>query len=240
MNEKYKYFSKNKITKKSKRRFAIGDIHGCAETLKALIENKIQITKDCQIFLLGDYIDKGPASKKVVDYIIELINKGYKIYPLLGNHEEEKIKAEKSEPEILSWLMRNEKDMLENGKLKSEYLEFFEHLPYYYETDDFLFVHAACNFDKDKPFEDKISMMQMRRFENNIKFTKGKTIIHGHQPVNIEDIKADILERKNIINLDCGVNYIKPHKIYDYKKMSRLCALDLDTYELLIQENIER
>ena len=241
MKKKYKYFSKNKIkTAQSKRRFIVGDIHGCYNTFKSLVENKIRLTKKDQLFLLGDYIDKGPFSKKTVDYIIKLIEKGYKIYPLRGNHEDEKLKTAEKEPELLGWVFRRAKDMLENGKIIKKYSTFFKSLPYYYELDRFFLVHAGFNFKNKKPFADISSMLWLRRFEHNKKFIGKKTIIHGHQPVNIEVIQKSIKKKDKVIGLDCGVNYTKKHKIYDYKKMGRLCALNLDTYELFIQKNIEQ
>ena len=69
-------------------RFAIGDIHGCLKTLKALVENEIQLGKDDELFFVGDFIDRGPDSKGVLDYIGSLIRDGYKIQSVMGNHEE--------------------------------------------------------------------------------------------------------------------------------------------------------
>ncbi len=82
-------------------------------------------------------------------------------------------------------------------------------------------------------------MLWKRKFDYDNKILKGKIVIHGHQPINLEEIKKSIYNNKNIIGLDNGVNYIKKHKIYDYKKMGNLCALNLDTFELIIQKNIE-
>ena len=70
-----------------KRVFAIGDIHGCFDSLKELIESNIKLDKNDKLILLGDYIDRGNKSKEVVDYIIDLQEKGYDITPLIGNHE---------------------------------------------------------------------------------------------------------------------------------------------------------
>jgi serine/threonine protein phosphatase 1 len=69
------------------RLFAIGDIHGCFDSLRELVENKIQLQKEDKLILLGDYIDRGNKSKEVVDFIIELSKNGYDVIPLMGNHE---------------------------------------------------------------------------------------------------------------------------------------------------------
>ena len=238
---KKQYYRKKKIKKPSNaRRFVIGDIHGCYHTLKKLVEKKINLKKDDQLFLLGDYINKGPYSKKTLDYIIELIKKGYKIYPLRGNHEETLINTYKNEEKaILKWLVRKSPDLLIKGKLKEKYKIFIKSLRYYYKLDEFYLVHANFNYNCKKPFKDKTSMLWKRKFDYNSKILKGKIIIHGHQPTNIDEIKKTIKKNKSIIGIDNGVNYTKAHKIYDYKKMGNLCALNLDTFELTIQKNIE-
>ncbi|MFA5814000.1 MAG: metallophosphoesterase [Bacteroidales bacterium] len=71
----------------NQRLLAIGDIHGCFNAFRTLVEQKIQIKKRDKIILLGDYIDRGTHSKEVVDYIFDLQNKGFDIVPLIGNHE---------------------------------------------------------------------------------------------------------------------------------------------------------
>lgn len=56
-----------------KRLFAIGDIHGCLDSLKELVENKIQLDKDDKLVLLGDYIDRGDkirAKRLLITYLI--------------------------------------------------------------------------------------------------------------------------------------------------------------------------
>ena len=69
------------------RIFVIGDIHGCLDEFKRLV-NKIDWNpeKD-RIILLGDYIDRGPDSKGVVDYVLEIMELSPRIQCLMGNHE---------------------------------------------------------------------------------------------------------------------------------------------------------
>jgi serine/threonine protein phosphatase 1 len=63
------------------RRLVIADIHGCAKTFKALVE-KIGLTHEDTLYLLGDYIDRGPDNCGVIDYIIHLQSNNYNIKPL--------------------------------------------------------------------------------------------------------------------------------------------------------------
>ncbi len=236
----YKYFKKIKIERpENGRRFVIGDIHGCYLTLRTLIEVQLELTKNDQLFLLGDYIDKGPRSKKTVDYIIKLIKKGYKIYPLRGNHEDEKLQIARTEPDILPWAFRQAKDMLKDGKIKKKYFEFFTELRHYFELDNYFLVHAGFNFKAENPFDDRESMMWLRRFETHPQFIGDKTIIHGHQPRSIKKVIKSVGKGKKVIGLDCGVNYHKFHKFYNYKKLGKLSALDLDTKQLFVQNNVE-
>lgn len=70
---------------KMKKTYVIGDIHGCYQSLVDLLE-LIGDTDDTLIFL-GDYIDRGPDSKKVVDFLLQLKKERPCVITLLGNHE---------------------------------------------------------------------------------------------------------------------------------------------------------
>ncbi len=235
-----KYYKDNKVTfNLSGRRFAVGDIHGCYKTFRSLVENKLQLTQYDQLFLLGDYIHKGPNSKDTLNYIIKLIKRGYKVYPLRGNHEEELLSAAKNDSLVLKWICRKSSDLLKDGKVRKKHLKFINSLPYYYELPDFYLVHGGFNFKAIDPLKDKKAMLWRRMPEKDTDFGGEKRIIHGHQPLAIELIQNRVAIRAKIIGLDNGVNYVKKHKLYEYTKMGNLCALNLDTYELVVHPNIE-
>ena len=59
-----------------KNRWVIPDVHGNLITLKYLIENRIALSKSDELYFLGDYIDRGPDSKGVIDFIMSLQNSG--------------------------------------------------------------------------------------------------------------------------------------------------------------------
>ena len=65
------------------RQIAISDIHGCARTFKKLVLEKVVLDKQDTLFLLGDYINKGPDSKGVLDFIFELKNSGFNVQCLI-------------------------------------------------------------------------------------------------------------------------------------------------------------
>lgn len=68
------------------RKFTISDIHGCAKTFKALL-NRISFSKEDELYLLGDYIDRGPDSRGVIDHIWHLQKTGH-TDPAVGNQKE--------------------------------------------------------------------------------------------------------------------------------------------------------
>ena len=233
-----------RITEKPKgRRFAIGDIHGCSKTFKTLVEDKIQLTKDDHLFLLGDYIDKGLDSKGVLDYILYLKENDFQIFPLMGNHEFNLLEASQEYNARMFRLFlkinKNTGIVDEQMKIKPKYLRFLESLPYYYELEDYHLVHAGFDFRKENPFEDYQAMLYIRRFEAKEELLNGKKIVHGHQPTHLIDIQNSISSNASVIPLDNGCTYNKPHKILDYKKLGNLCCLNLDTLELIVQKNIE-
>ena len=87
------------------RKIAISDIHGCCKTFKALL-NKIKFNSNDELYLLGDYIDRGPDSKGVIDYIWQLQKEGYQVNCLRGNHEQMMLRAAFVENKLDHW-MRN-------------------------------------------------------------------------------------------------------------------------------------
>ena len=225
------------------RRLVISDIHGCSKTLLALLK-KINLSKKDDLYFLGDYIDRGPDSSGVLDIIIDLMKKGYKIFPLLGNHEQQALKAEceydkRSFFYFMSRINKSDDLLNKKRKIKKKYRKFMQSLTLYYELDDFFIVHAGFDFRKKKPFEDQDSMLNIRNFKYNKEKAKGKTIIFGHDPTYYKKILKKVKKGKKRIPLDNGCVYNKAHKIYDFHKLRKLCCLNLDTFELIFQENIE-
>ena len=188
-------------------RYIIPDIHGHFKEFEELLD-KIGLTTDDQLFLLGDYIDRGPSSKAVVDRVIELVNSNYNVIALRGNHEEMFLKSSNKLEEFSIMSNKRKKPFCdENGRVKVEYKEFFDSLPHYAETDDFIAVHAGINFRKKEPFKDKHSMLWMREVRY-VPDDFEKTIIHGHDPYSFNVIQSRIDENEQVLTLDNGV-YMK-------------------------------
>ncbi|MCS7076663.1 MAG: serine/threonine protein phosphatase [Bacteroidia bacterium] len=197
------------------RRLAIPDIHGCKRTFEELLK-KIKLTKDDQLFLLGDYVNKGPDSFGVIDKIIEMIEEGYKIFPLRGNHEQ-------------IWL----EEIKKNSKITEKHKEFLRSLPLFYELDRFYLVHGGFNISNKNPFLDTKSMLTARYMQYDARTFQNKTIIHGHTTMSLPVIQAQIQEKRSVISLDNGCVY--RDSLYE----GNLVCLNLDTFELYIQKNVE-
>ncbi len=235
-----------KVSKPSKgRRIAIGDIHGCYPTFESLVEDKIQLTKEDQLFLLGDYIDRGIRNREVLDYILELLEDGFQIYPLIGNHEYFVLRdvafcERKKNPRQIRDLIES-KDLLgSNGEIEKKYLTFFQDLPYYYELDHFILVHAGLDFKEENPLTDRMSMIYARNYEVDQTKINGKTVVHGHTAINLKEIENQIKTYQKLgrINLDNGCVY-KKYEGKATKDLGRLCGLDLDRLELIYVDCID-
>jgi serine/threonine protein phosphatase 1 len=71
------------------RRFAATDLHGCLRTFRYLVEEELRLRTADHLYLLGDYVNKGPDSAGVLDYLMQLQAAGYQVHCLRGNHEHE-------------------------------------------------------------------------------------------------------------------------------------------------------
>jgi len=234
-------------TKNAQRRFVIADIHGCSKTFKALVQDKIKLKKTDQLFLLGDYINRGPDSSGVIDFILELKANNFQVFTLRGNHEQMLLDSHRQNTnypnqEYLKLpRLQKRKDLVSNlGIILPQYVDFFENLYHYFELDNFFLVHAGFDFTKPNPFENYESMLWIRNFEPDNEYLQNnpKRIIHGHTIHWFQDIKQAIENKEEVvIPLDngCYEGLKEIHNPYT----GNLCALDLDCWELIIQENIE-
>lgn len=233
--------------------WVIPDIHGCAKTLRALVEDMIKPSKHDWLYFLGDYIDRGPGSKEVIDYLIYLQREDYSLRLLMGNHEDYLIKAYDEEfklKKILGfrqknlkkkeWVFHGGKQTLESFKIHDlrrfpvEYIEWMRNLEYYIELDHFFLVHAGFNFRNGDPFNDKNSMLWIRDYEIDSSKVANKRIVHGHVPVSLEFIDLSIRNKSyKFIDLDNGCYMTKKDGF------GNLIALELNSLEYKVQYNID-
>src|SRR5437588_8450863 len=84
------------------RTIAVGDVHGCSAALAALVR-AIDLTELDTLVFLGDYIDRGPDSRGVLEQVIALAERCV-VVPLLGNHEEMLLAALEGQSDLHYWL----------------------------------------------------------------------------------------------------------------------------------------
>ncbi len=230
------------------RRIVIGDIHGCYRTLKKLIESQIKPEKDDHIYFVGDLIDRGPRSREVLDYIIDLKWKGFNIYPVKGNHEDLFVKAFSDEEYLLAWFQNGAQETLQSFDIPENiindyeglrlipesYIHFLSGLPYYYDLEDYIIVHAGLNLTSPDFFEDIHAMLWSREIKGLNFLNERKGIIHGHTPMPIVTIKPNLTRKDSRnLNIDAGCVY------KELPGYGILAALELDSRKLYVQENVD-
>ncbi len=225
------------------RTILIGDIHGCVNTFESLL-SKIEITKEDNVILLGDYVDRGLFSKQVIDKIMEVQNQGFNLTALKGNHEEMFVNNYLAEVEK-GWHQMGDDELLqsfETQEMKSipkTYVEFCDQLPLYHADDSLIAVHAGLDFGSDNHFGKSEYLLWSRDWYPNIDFDwlGNRIIVHGHTPRTIEEIKTQFgeLEKNRVLNIDGGA-FLSEQK---HHGLGHLCAFDLTNMELIFQENVE-
>ena len=128
------------------RRYVIGDIHGCSKALRALVD-EIAPERDDTLIFLGDFIDRGPDSRGVLDLIIDLA--GYtRVVPLRGNHELMMMGVLFGglDPDV--WIRCGGHTTIANygGNLErvpDSHIQFLQSLHRHHETEREIFIHAG-------------------------------------------------------------------------------------------------
>lgn len=224
--------------------YAVGDIHGRYDLMTALLD-RIWADADPQLrnvlVFLGDYVDRGPSSKEVLDLLVSLQKPGWEFIKLMGNHEATLLEFLKN-PEIypswrpyggaetlLSYGVRPPlfSDQKETLRAHQEFVEKFprEHflllsgLPYYFSLGGYFFVHAGIRPGvaiTDQSLEDMIRIRDEFLLTNQV---FEKVIVHGHTPT-----EKPVL-RNNRIGIDTGAyatNILTAAKLY----LDRVILLD--------------
>jgi len=172
----------------------------------------IDAERDTLVFI-GDYIDRGPNSRAVIDKILDIRKKIKNVICLLGNHEQMFLNyyLEQRDEELfmhnggISTLISYgfTREGSKNLKVPEEHMEFLTTLRPYYETDDYIFVHAGLRpgIPVDKQNIDDLIWIRYEFINSPYNF--GKVVIFGHTPLSFTEPLTD----KNKIGLDTGAVY---------------------------------
>ena len=234
-----------KIIAKKKYIYAIGDIHGEYEQLLSLLK-KIDFRTAQKLIFLGDYINRGPQSKQVVEYLQDFLKWSVPTIFLMGNHDytllnllnrrlqskdKEIFRRFDVEPTLNNYGLSTYSSIkkIQKTLINSNLYNFLETLKMSYETTQFFFSHAGVNpnmpinnqFPNDLLW-DQDHMLEQKRLPFNKVFVFGHTVVLD--PVSLHDRIA----------IDTGACY---YNETDYIK-GRLTAVKLDPENPMFREFI--
>ena len=209
--------------------YAIGDIHGQIDQLEnALRLIEIDGGADAHIVFLGDYTDRGPNSRAVVERLLNGIAEGRNWTVLRGNHDrmfcryladgtehDSQIKSGKGwfDPALGGTeTLRSYgvevggTDTLKRAQaaVPPEHLAFLESRPLWFETDELIFVHAGIrpNVAMEDQIEDDLIWIRVGCLDHEAPFEK--LVLHGHTALDASTHLG------NRIDLDGGAGYGRP------------------------------
>lgn len=223
------------------KKFAITDIHGCALTFEALLD-RIGFNLEDELYLLGDYIDRGPNSKGVIDKIWELQEKGHTVHCLRGNHEQLLLDGRHDPRQLSVWLANGGKAALASfgidqiADIPKKYTQWMDQLGYYFEVDKYILVHAGFRFDMPNPFDEKYAMIWQRNWYERINrhWLGDRIIIHGHTPTDRKVInqQLEVLDSLSALVIDNGC-------VFSRRGFGTLIAMDLGSRELYFEPRVD-
>lgn len=171
------------------RTLAVGDIHGCSAALDALLAG-VQPTPDDLLVFLGDYVDRGPDSKGVIDRLLAL-HQTHRVVCLRGNHELMMLEARRNSSELRNWLSVGGAQTMSSyvpaggwrasfDNIPPEHWEFLEKgLFDFFETETHIFVHA--NLEPGTPLAEQSDLYLFWEFMNvPVRHESGKVVVCGH------------------------------------------------------------
>lgn len=197
---------------------AIGDIHGCIATLDVLLA-RLESTPDDHLVFIGDYVDRGPNSKAVIDRLLELetmaeSGEGSRCTFLRGNHDQMMLDYVDfpGDPDVYElWTINGGLSTLNSyvvdGQLvlPDAHIEFLRRTELVHETDEFVFVHAGLDPKKSiadnlNPIDAEVALWTRKHLKAKLKKWE-KPVVCGHTP------QREPTNDPKLINIDTGAVY---------------------------------
>ena len=206
------------------RLYAIGDVHGrldLLERMHARIRAEIAASRpaDWRIVHVGDYVDRGPQSKGVIDFLIDATRTDPRHVALGGNHDAAMLEFLRGadtdglfarfggRETALSYgvdadfaspaLARRTADAL-LAAMPPAHVDFLERLPLSVSFGDFFFCHAGIRPGLPLERQDPNDLIWIRDVFLNDPRLHPKVIVHGHTPAPQAQVLA------NRVNVDTG------------------------------------
>jgi serine/threonine protein phosphatase 1 len=184
-------------TRRTEYTYVIADIHGCLGSLQALLA-LLRLQPTDELVFLGDYIDRGPESRGVIECLVGL--PGAPVF-LKGNHEDLLLNALAGEDEA-TWLLNGGyTTLLSYGgreRIPESHLAFFRSLRLYHETPKAICVHAGIQPGVALADQDEEDLLWIRRPFIEYEGTYAKPIVAGHTP------QAEAMIRPDRLLIDTG------------------------------------
>ena len=168
------------------RVIAIGDIHGCAGAFRVASERLPPASADC-IVTLGDYVDRGPDSRQVIDILLKLRHR-CRLVPLMGNHDKMLLGVHAGKEYMLeNWLDLGGAATLKSfacetvAGIPEHSIAFLQGCRRWHETHRHLFVHA--NYLSNLPLEEQpLYVLRWESLKTRCPppHYSGKTAVVGH------------------------------------------------------------
>jgi len=180
----------------SRKIFAVGDIHGCYDKLAAMMKILPWHKEEGDLLLfIGDYIDRGPKSREVVDFLVRLRQQGGEFVFLKGNHEKMLLDYYIQQKDQMLYVANGGAETIasyvEGGigrkafVLPEEHLEFFLSLALYHETEDYIFVHAGLKDGVPLNEQSEEELLWIREEFIYSAYDWNKRVIFGHTALEI-------------------------------------------------------
>jgi serine/threonine protein phosphatase 1 len=180
--------------------YAIGDIHGCLRPLRRLME-QIDPRDGDEVVFMGDYVDRGPDSKGVIEYLRTL--EGPYVF-LMGNHERMFLDFLQGKDRTL-FLFNGGRATLDSyggtDDIPASHLDFLKRLRLYYEAGDYLFVHGGIRPGAPIEDQDPDDLLWIREEFYAYPGRYPKTVVFGHTPMR------EVLMAEDRIGIDTACVY---------------------------------
>ncbi len=175
--------------------FAIGDIHGSIDRLERLLDRLPFVAGRDTLVFLGDFLDRGPGSRQVLDLLCRLqVQENMRLVALMGNHEYLLLEYHRTgDPVLLPYLRRMgiEQTMESYGRsslaelrdltfMPAAHRDFLNSLIPYWQTPDYIFVHAGLRYDEPLAEQHITDLCEVREQFLVEERDFGKRIIFGH------------------------------------------------------------
>jgi serine/threonine protein phosphatase 1 len=172
--------------------FAVGDVHGCLEKLQRLVEacEAHAGGRPARFVFLGDYIDRGPDSRGVIEFLVRRQQaQPDAVVCLRGNHEQLALDAHADQRAMPAWLRNNGATTQRNywrtgGRISPAHLVWLAALPLCHDDRLRFFVHAGVDLDVPLHEQEPDVMLWMREpfLSRSDEVDCGRFIVHGHTP----------------------------------------------------------